>query len=92
MSDAYSKPGRLTRPIQSVPADVLDRLVAAGLINDYHQRPPYQRNDYLAWIGRAKHADTRARRVNQMLSELRTSGVYMGMKHPPSLRPAPPDD
>lgn len=49
-------------------------------------RPAYQRNDYLSWIGRAKRPETRARRITQMLQELREGGVYVGMQHRPSQR------
>ncbi len=52
----------------------------------YGERPFYQRNDYLGWIGRAKRAETRAKRIAQMLDELEEGGVYMGMDHPPSAR------
>ncbi len=69
-----------------MPADVRADLDAAGLADDYAARPWYQRNDYLAWIGRAKRPETRRKRIAQMLDELREGGVYMGMDHPPSRR------
>ncbi len=50
----------------------------------YEDRPPYQRNDYLAWIARAKREDTRRKRLNQMLDELEAGDRYMKM----SWRPA----
>jgi len=53
----------------------------------YQERPFYQRNDYLAWIGRAARLDTRRNRIEQMLDELEKGGVYMKMDHPPSRRP-----
>lgn len=67
-----------------MPADVEQRLVSEGLMDDYEQRPRYQRNDYLGWIGRAKQSATRHKRIAQMLDELRAGGVYMKMEHPPS--------
>ncbi len=73
-----------TRPINAMPDDVRSRLVADGLLDDYEQRPHYQRNDYLGWIARAKQAATREKRIAQMLDELRVGGVYMKMDHPPS--------
>jgi uncharacterized protein YdeI (YjbR/CyaY-like superfamily) len=71
---------RLVRPIQPMPEEVRAALDAAGLRPLYDARPPYQRNDYLAWIGRAKRPDTRRKRVEQMLDELRRGGVYMHMR------------
>ena len=72
------------RPEQPMPDDVAAQLDAAGLRADYQDRPFYQRNDYLSWIGRAKQPATRIRRIRQMLDELTVGGVYMGMAHPPS--------
>ena len=69
-----------------MPEDVADTLAARGLRSAYDERPAYQRNDYLAWIGRAKRPETRAKRLDQMLSELEEGGVYMGMQHRPSRR------
>ena len=31
----------------------------------YQARPPYQRNDYLGWIDRAKRPETKARRCSK---------------------------
>lgn len=66
--------------------DVRQELDAAGLMAAYRDRPFYQRNDYLSWIGRAKKEQTRRRRVLQMLNELDQGGIYMGMDHPPSAK------
>ena len=74
------------RATQPMPADVAGRLEASGLRPRYDERPFYQRNDYLAWIGRAARLETRERRIAQMLDELQRGGVYMGMDHPPSRR------
>ena len=71
--------GRLKRPLQVMPDDVADTLAAHGLRAAYDARPAYQRNDYLAWIGRARRAETRERRIAQMLSELEAGDVYMKM-------------
>ncbi len=69
-----------------MPDDVLASLLRAGVADDYAARPWYQRNDYLAWIARARRPETRSKRIGQMLDELREGGVYMGMDHPPSRR------
>ncbi|MBN9612643.1 MAG: YdeI/OmpD-associated family protein [Actinobacteria bacterium] len=76
----------LTRDLQNMPADIAAALDQSEMRPQYDARPAYQRNDYLAWIGRAKQPATRDRRIAQMLDELRTGGVYMGMIHRPSAR------
>ena len=72
------------RPNYPMPDDVRTALKSYGVSNDYDCRPPYQRNDYLGWIGRAKQDETRNKRIAQMIAELQQGGVYMGMKHRPS--------
>jgi len=57
-----------------------------GLMQDYKERPAYQRNDYLGWINQAKRQETKNKRLKQMLDELDIGGVYMKMKHPPSTK------
>ncbi len=73
----------LSRPILPMPPDVRDALEEAGLMDEYLDRPAYQRNDYLAWIDRAKRDDTKQRRLTQMLDELRQGDVYMKMEWRP---------
>ncbi len=73
-----------TRPPEPMPEDVRLALEERGVRADYDARPWYQRNDYLAWMRRAKRADTRAHRLAQMLDELEQGGVYMRMTHAPS--------
>ena len=55
----------LTRPENPMPEDIAARLDAAGLAAAYAARPPYQRNDYLGWIARAKRPETRAKRIEE---------------------------
>ncbi|MDO8964426.1 MAG: YdeI/OmpD-associated family protein [Coriobacteriia bacterium] len=69
----------LSRSQNPMPPDVESALAARGLIEAYDARPPYQRNDYLGWIGRAKRPETRQKRIDQMLAELEAGDVYMGM-------------
>jgi uncharacterized protein YdeI (YjbR/CyaY-like superfamily) len=69
-----------------MPEEVFEALTERDLWGAYEARPPYQRNDYLGWIGRAKRPATRSKRLEQMLDELERGGVYMGMDHPPSAR------
>ncbi len=72
------------RPTVPMADDVRRSIEDAGLVADYEERPRYQRNDYLGWIERAKRPETRQKRIEQMLDELRRGGVYMNMKHAPS--------
>jgi uncharacterized protein YdeI (YjbR/CyaY-like superfamily) len=69
-----------------MPAEVRRALLDAGLMTRYRQRPPYQRNDYLGWISRAKRAPTRQKRLEQMLAELERGDDYMKMPYRPALR------
>jgi uncharacterized protein YdeI (YjbR/CyaY-like superfamily) len=71
---------RLSREIHEMPADIRRALVERGVMAAYRQRPPYQQNDYVGWITRAKLPATRAKRLAQMLDELQRGGVYMHMK------------
>lgn len=74
----------LKRELQSMPNDVREALEQRGLVEAYDERPAYQRNDYLGWISRARRDATRSKRIEQMLEELATGGVYMNMRHAPS--------
>lgn len=70
----------LQRPLNPMPDDVRAALEERGLMQAYEARPAYQRNDYLGWIDRAKQPETRRKRLEQMLDELRRGGVYMRMR------------
>lgn len=74
---------RLTRDIHPMPDFVREALDKAGLFDAYHARPPYQQNDYIGWITRAKLESTRQKRLDQMLDELQRGDVYMKMKWKP---------
>jgi uncharacterized protein YdeI (YjbR/CyaY-like superfamily) len=74
-----SDTSQLRRPLQVMPEDVRRAIEERGLLEAYRSRPPYQRNDYLAWIARAKEPATRARRLAQMLDELAAGDTYMRM-------------
>jgi len=63
-----------------MPPDIRVRLDIADMRAAYDARPPYQRNDYLAWIARAKRPATRENRIAQMLAELENGAVYMKMQ------------
>ena len=73
----------LKREINPMPPDVEAMLSAENLMEAYRSRPPYQQNDYLGWIARAKRPETRSKRIHQMLFELRDGGLYMKMRYNP---------
>ena len=64
-----------------MPEDLSAALSREGLRGAYDARPPYQRNDYIGWIARAKRPETREKRLRQMLDELHTGDAYMGMSY-----------
>ena len=71
------------RPRYPMPDFIREALTARGLMEIYRARPPYQQNDYVGWITRAKLDATRQKRLTQMLDELERGGVYMKMKWNP---------
>ena len=68
--------GSLKRPQYEMPDFVREALVELDLMDAYRQRPPYQQNDYIGWITRAKREETKQKRLNQMLEELKKGNVY----------------
>ena len=76
---APAKKTTLKRAKNPMPPLVRDALESHGLMEAYKARPPYQQNDYLGWIARAKLDATRQKRLNQMLSELKSGDKYMNM-------------
>ncbi|HEY9745112.1 MAG TPA: YdeI/OmpD-associated family protein [Oculatellaceae cyanobacterium] len=80
MSQDFS---RLKRPRHPMPDFVRKALETHGLMTAYQSRPPYQQNDYLGWINQAKREETRQKRLQQMLDELRLGNVYMKMPYRP---------
>jgi uncharacterized protein YdeI (YjbR/CyaY-like superfamily) len=73
----------MTRPRHAMPAFIEAALNERDLMDAYRSRPPYQQNDYIGWITRAKRVETQEKRLNQMLEELEKGGVYMKMKWRP---------
>ena len=80
MTETTSK---LKRPRYPVPDFVRVALETGKLVSAYQARPPYQQNDYIGWISRAKLPATQAKRLSQMLEELRHGGLYMKMAYRP---------
>ena len=68
-------------PRYPMPAFIRKVLNEAGLMDAYRARPPYQRNDYIGWITRAKLPATREKRLAQMLDELERGDAYMKMAY-----------
>ncbi len=68
------------RPRYEMPDFIQTALQKHGLMDVYLTRPPYQRNDYIGWIIRARLTATRQKRLKQMLDELKRGNVYMKMK------------
>lgn len=75
-----NKKTSLKREINPMPKKISSLLVAKGLLDAYYTRPPYQQNDYLGWISRAKLENTKEKRIQQMLDELKGGDRYMNMK------------
>lgn len=73
----------LKRSLNPMPEFVARALEETALRERFEQRPPYQRNDYLGWISRAKRPATRDRRLRQMLHELAAGDRYMNMHYRP---------
>ena len=80
------KPSHLKRPRYPMPDFVRQSLEENKLMNAYLSRPPYQQNDYIGWITRAKREETRQRRLHQMIEELKSGNLYMKMKYNPKRR------
>jgi uncharacterized protein YdeI (YjbR/CyaY-like superfamily) len=74
----------MKRPRYPMPPEIEKALTSRRLMAVYRERPAYQQNDYVGWIGRARRDDTREKRIGQMLDELEAGGVYMGMVHNPT--------
>ncbi len=72
---------RLKRPLYPMPDFVREALAGRGLMEAYRSRPPYQQNDYIGWISRARLVKTQEKRLAQMLGELASGDSYMGMKY-----------
>ena len=60
----------LSRPIHPMPDFVKADLDERDLLNAFRSHPPYQQNDYIGWINRAKRIETKHKRLDQMLYEL----------------------
>jgi len=73
------KKSRLKRELHPMPPFVKQALISNNLMTAYRRRPPYQQNDYVGWITRAKQKATQEKRLNQMIDELIRGDRYMKM-------------
>lgn len=73
-----------TRSRYPMPDFFREALKSRGLMEAYKARPPYQQNDYIGWITRAKRPEKQEKRLNQMLEELEKGDVYMKMDWKPT--------
>lgn len=71
----------LSRKRNPTPKFVMDHLWRSGQMKNYLARPPYQQNDYVGWIVRAKKDETKQKRLNQMIDELKKGDKYMKMDY-----------
>jgi len=70
----------LKREKHKVPLFITSAIEKNNLMKEYKNRPPYQQNDYIGWITRAKKEPTKQKRLQQMLNELKKGNVYMKMR------------
>ena len=68
------------RPRHKMPDFIRGALNERGLMEAYRSRPSYQQNDYIGWIQAAKRDETKQKRLNQMLDELKGGKRYMNME------------
>jgi len=71
----------LRRKINPMLEDIRKILEEKNLMEAYLKRPPYQKNDYIGWIERAVHEETRERKLKQMIEELELGNLYMNMEY-----------
>lgn len=72
---------RIKRECYPMPDFIRAALATKKLTAAYDARPPYQRNDYIGWITRAKLSATQQKRLAQMLDELEKGDAYMKMAY-----------
>jgi uncharacterized protein YdeI (YjbR/CyaY-like superfamily) len=72
---------RMRRERYPMPDFIREALTEKNLASAYNARPPYQRNDYIGWITRAKLPATKQKRLDQMLEELEQGDKYMKMAY-----------
>lgn len=61
----------LKRPHYPMPDLIREALESRGLMETYHARPPYQKNDYIGWITRAKRPETQEKHLTRCWMSLK---------------------
>jgi hypothetical protein len=61
-----------------MPGNVKSALAKRNLMDAYLERPAYQKDDYLKWIGVGAGPTEKQKRIDQMLEELEKGGVFKG--------------
>ena len=69
-----------------MPDFIREALIQNDVMQLYNDRPPYQKNDYLGWITRAKKDETKQKRLIQMIEELKAGNLYMNMPYRPKAK------
>ena len=64
-----------------MPDAIRAALTSRDLMGAYDARPPYQLNDYISWITRAKRPETQQKRLDIMLRELASGSGYMDLPY-----------
>jgi uncharacterized protein YdeI (YjbR/CyaY-like superfamily) len=70
---------KLAPPMEYYPEFVHEALQQNGLYSRFTVRPVYQQINYLKWINSAQKSETKLKRLDQMLSELRSGDKYMSL-------------
>lgn len=76
IKDSGEKKRTPARAMYAMPEEMKEALKREGLEEAYALRPPYQRNDYIAWVVEAKREETKKSRLEQMLQELRDQDKF----------------
>lgn len=71
----------LKRARHKMPEFIKKAITDNNLTQEYKERPDYQQNDYIGWITQAKLDETKIKRLNQMIDELKKGTLYMKMKY-----------
>ncbi len=71
---------------QPMPGNIKTALAKRDLLDAFAARPDYQRNEYLKWIAQAAGPAAKDKRLQQMLDEVASGGLFKGEPWTP---PAP---
>ena len=67
----------LARPHLPLPADVRHALVGHGVLGAFKERSPYQQDDHIARVNRARVVESRVARVMELVAELQHGDPFM---------------